>query len=375
MTDNEDSDPDVTADGTGDLDNASWLATPALEDENTAVESCSDYKRLHSPHTQSKINNNIIMITRNVGVSRYSLQLRHDNIVIFTDLNGTPCDTGAKLLEQIKLISHVKDITLASAKVNNIGKNKLSIIPIKENIANSTKLKTIYEAIGSLLSVVRELNLKSVSIAKTQCLNGILWPRIQKKLCNTFDSEKCCITICLNQILVPMLELREEILAECNSSPISRHKGVTKTYNKIRHKYHWPNLKKDIRGFIKNCKSCQLKKLVRVKSKERMILTDTPGAAFDKISVDMVGQLPETKSGNRYILKIQDALTKYFIATPLKTNTSIDIAEGLVYNVCNVFGAPRSILTDQGANFTSSLLKAIAKKYNLKQIRTTTFHP
>ncbi|XP_043488078.1 uncharacterized protein LOC122515007 [Polistes fuscatus] len=375
MTDNEDSDPDVTANGTDDLDNTSRLATPTLEDENTDSENSSDYERLYSPQTQPRTNNNLNMITKNVGVSRDSLQLRHDNIVIFTDLDGTPCDTGAKLLEQTKLIPHVKDLTLARAKVTNIGKHKLIIIPIKENIANSAKLETIYEAIGSLLSVVRELDLKSVSIAKTQSLDGILWPRIQKNLCNTFESENCCITICLNQILVPKLELREGILAECHSSPIGGHKGVTKTYNKIRHKYHWPNLKKDISDFIKNCTSCQLKKLVRVKSKEPMVLTDTPGAAFDKIAMDIVGPLPETKSGNRYILTIQDALTKYFIAIPLQTTTSIDIAEGLVHNVCNVFGAPRSILTDQGTNFTSSLLKAIAKQYNLKQIKTTAFHP
>ncbi|KAI4476059.1 hypothetical protein M0804_013901 [Polistes exclamans] len=85
MTDNKDSDPDVTADGTGDLDNASWLATPTLKDENTDVESSSDYERLYSPRARSNINNNIIKITENVGVPRDSLQLGHDNIVIFTD--------------------------------------------------------------------------------------------------------------------------------------------------------------------------------------------------------------------------------------------------------------------------------------------------
>ncbi|KAI4475834.1 hypothetical protein M0804_014052 [Polistes exclamans] len=95
MTDNEDSDPDVSAGGTGDLDNASWLATPTLEDENTDVEISSDYERLYFPRARSSINNNIIKITENVGISRDPQRLRHDNIAIFTDLNGTPCDTGA----------------------------------------------------------------------------------------------------------------------------------------------------------------------------------------------------------------------------------------------------------------------------------------
>lgn len=40
-----------------------------------------------------------------------------------------------------------------------------------------------------------------------------------------------------------------------------------------------------------------------------------------------------------------------------------------------IFRAPRAILTDQGSNFTSSLLKILARKYKIKQIRTTAFYP
>jgi hypothetical protein len=49
-----------------------------------------------------------------------------------------------------------------------------------------------------------------------------------------------------------------------------------------------------------------------------MVLTDTPGTAFDKVSMDIVRLLLTTESGNTYILTIQDLLTKYSIAVPLK---------------------------------------------------------
>jgi len=46
-------------------------------------------------------------------------------------------------------------------------------------------------------------------------------------------------------------------------------------------------MKRDIQNFIRDCRDCQIKKLIRVKPKEPMIIIDTPGAAFNKISMDI----------------------------------------------------------------------------------------
>jgi len=55
-----------------------------------------------------------------------------------------------------------------------------------------------------------------------------------------------------------------------------------------------------------------------------MVLSDIPGTAFDKISMDIVKPLPITESEYSYILTIQDLLTKYLVAVPLKQATSAD---------------------------------------------------
>jgi len=77
----------------------------------------------------------------------------------------------------------------------------------------------------------------------------------------------------------------------------------------------------------------QLKKIICIKTRQSMVLTDTPGIAFVKISMDIVGPFPTTESGHSYILTIQDFLTKYLVAVPLKQATSSEIAEALVENV------------------------------------------
>lgn len=58
-----------------------------------------------------------------------------------------------------------------------------------------------------------------------------------------------------------------------------------------------------------------------------MVLTDTPDATFDKVSMDIMGPLPATRSGNLYILTIQDLLSKYSLAIPLRQANTINIAE------------------------------------------------
>ena len=88
------------------------------------------------------------------------------------------------------------------------------------------------------------------------------------------------------------------LIEEAHSSAMEGHKEVSKTYNHIRQKYFWENMKLDIQKYIQMFLRCQLKKLVRVKTKNPMVITDTPGVALEKISMDIVGPLPETKTGN-----------------------------------------------------------------------------
>ena len=84
---------------------------------------------------------------------------------------------------------------------------------------------------------------------------------------------------------------RNQLMDEAHSSAIGGHKEVTKTYNRIRQRYYWQNMELDIQIYIQLCLQCQLKKLVWVKTKYPMIITDTPGTAFEEISMDIIGKL------------------------------------------------------------------------------------
>ena len=90
--------------------------------------------------------------------------------------------------------------------------------------------------------------------------------------------------------------------------------------------------------------------------------------------MDIVGPLPQTSTGHRYILVICDYATRYPEAMPLKDIMAETIAEQLVLLFSRV-GIPAEILTDQGTNFMSALLKELYQRLNIASIRTSPYHP
>ena len=143
-------------------------------------------------------------------------------------------------------------------------------------------------------------------------------------LSRIFRGGNVTITLCHGIIEVPPLEIRPKIIKEYYNSLIGGHKGITKTYRRMRERYTWPGLRDQITESIRGCKSCFEQKLVRARTREPMLITDTPAEPFDKVSLDIVGKLSTTPSGNCHILTMQDDFKKYCIAVPisnLKTTT------------------------------------------------------
>lgn len=98
------------------------------------------------------------------------------------------------------------------------------------------------------------------------------------------------------------------------------------------------------------------------------------GEPFQRIAMDVVGPLPRTNKGNRFILVISDYATRYPEAIPLRSVTAHNVAEVLV-DIFARHGIPEEILTDQGTNFTSALLGELYKLIGVRALRTSPYHP
>lgn len=313
----------------------------------------------------------------NIVVTEVQDNLLHhaDNHVIFIRMNGLPFDNGAWEYQKRNLLPKYENLTYARAHVKTNKNHVLISLPIKFDSHTQIEAQSLDSCLQSLLDVVRELELTSFCINKTNHFDDLPWHYVVKRIKAHLQDIRIRITICKNLVQTPGLDEREAIIKENHASAYGGHKGITKTYNRLRGNYYWNTMKQDIQNFIQKCRQCQLKKLTRVKTKQPMIITDTPGAAFDKISMDIMGPLPVTNNGSKYILTIQDLLTKYSVAVPLKEATSLSIADAFTKRFICIYGAPKALLTDQGANFLSSLMKNLTKKFNIQHYKTTAYHP
>jgi hypothetical protein len=118
-----------------------------------------------------------------------------------------------------------------------------------------------------------------------------------------------------------------------HESPIGGHIGMNRTYQRLKQYINWEGMKRDVEKFIRKCGNCQKNKLTQRHTRMPLMLTDTPSVVFEKCSVDIIGPLSASESGNRYILTVQDDLSKFLIAVPMRGQTAEEVSKVFVENV------------------------------------------
>ncbi len=170
------------------------------------------------------------------------------------------------------------------------------------------------------------------------------------------------------QIVLPK-QYRSEVIKLAHDIPLSGHLGREKTAKRILRRFYWPTLFRDVKQHCQTCEECQLHG-----AKAPMIPLPVIGEPFKRIAMDIVGPLPRTGRGNRFILVVSDYATRYPEAIPLRNITAPKIAEVLV-ELFSRYGIPEEILTDQGTNFTSKLFGELYRLIGVQAIRTSPYHP
>lgn len=95
---------------------------------------------------------------------------------------------------------------------------------------------------------------------------------------------------------------------------------------------------------------------------------------MDRLATDLLGPLPETPRGNKYVLVITDHFTKWVEAIAVPDQTAQTCAHYLLQVVCQ-FGCPFSILSDQGRCFESHLFQEFCHLLEIKKSRTSPRNP
>ena len=192
----------------------------------------------------------------------------------------------------------------------------------------------------------------------------------------------------IHQVVVPR-SMVIRLLMEFHDSPLAGHHGVAKTYEKLRERYYWVRMYTDVTNYVKSCDLC-LRRKSPPRSVKWPIRSMIPTAndkqsddidelvtymPFSEIVVDVLGPLTRTARRCKYIVVFMDRLTRWPEAFAVTNQRAKTIATLLMTEIIPRYGAPRTLLSDQGTNFLSKLCKKVYKLMKIHKLQTSAYFP
>jgi hypothetical protein len=183
----------------------------------------------------------------------------------------------------------------------------------------------------------------------------------------TSDEETRC------QLVVPESKQRE-ILHYFHDVPSAGHLCAEKTLQKIKQDYYWPGMKQDTQEYCKSCDQCASRKPSRQRNRAPLNQY-LSGEPMERVAIDILGPLPVTTNGNKYILVIVDHFTKWTESVALPNQTAETVAKAFVDEFVCRFGTPLQLHSDQGSNFESEVFAGMCSLLHIDKTRTTSMRP
>lgn len=96
-------------------------------------------------------------------------------------------------------------------------------------------------------------------------------------------------------VLVPRA-LRQELFPEVHGGVTSGHLGEKKTLSRLRQRFYWVGMQRDVQEWCRACDACCAKKGPARRTRAPLQLYQV-GAPMERVTVDIAGPLPVTTQG------------------------------------------------------------------------------
>ena len=155
---------------------------------------------------------------------------------------------------------------------------------------------------------------------------------------------------------IPWISRRKHGILRQHHNEIVGHMGVERTLSLlIENGHEWPNIREDVKNFIKNCPCCQKNDQKRSKSD----LSETFHSFFRRsYATDLYRSHRRSETDNKHIVVMVDSFSRYLFMFPIKEKTTYAVAKAIL-NAIGEFGAPKEIVSDRGPCFVGEILSQL----------------
>jgi Integrase core domain/Integrase zinc binding domain len=146
-------------------------------------------------------------------------------------------------------------------------------------------------------------------------------------------------------------------------------------YQNLSRKWYWPSLARDCAAIVRRCPTCAVRHLKRGPKRSAPMTVFPPGGALELIPMDVLGPLPTSRRGHKYIFAITDRFSKLKVAVPTADQTASTLALALVDRWITCYGIPIVVLTDNCSNFASKFMAVVTRMLGIKHVYTSSYGP
>jgi hypothetical protein len=251
-------------------------------------------------------------------------------------------------------------------------------VDINFESVNSVKLGELQRADSTLAAIFTDLRNQEMDKDAVNCYSvnnktGLLMRAVPVKTENREgDSGSFAKKSVPKQIVVPYC-LRAKLLDLAHSLPVHGHQSTKRMTQRLTQYFFWPHIYKDVKQYCASCDVCQKLHKSGKLSKAPMMTPPIVDKPFSRLSVDVMGPLPTTRSNNRFIIVIVDHCTRWAECYARPDHTAVTITR-CVADFMTRFGVADSVLHDLGADFTSEMFKVFLNYFGIDQFKCSVAH-
>jgi hypothetical protein len=178
---------------------------------------------------------------------------------------------------------------------------------------------------------------------------------------------------CGHKLKIPKPEERARLV---RSVHCLGHFGISKTTKLLKELFWWPRMYFDSKSCVTNCPECE-----RRKAPNKTDLANGPLNPFvasyprEVMAWDVMGPLPTSNRGNKYIVVVMDMFSRWVEMGPVKDIQAETLADFMWTRVISRYGPPVRIHSDRGTNLNATVIRKLYEIWGISKSTTVAYYP
>lgn len=176
----------------------------------------------------------------------------------------------------------------------------------------------------------------------------------------------------MRQALVVPSGLRSLALHNAHDVRVSGHQGVARTYKRLRGRYYWNTMLRDVKDYVSSCTTCASMKSSSLPPMGFMRPMPTSLVPFERVAIDKFGSIANASDGSKYVLIAIDFCTRFVVATTMSDGLAATAARFMKGIILDHY--PSVVQSDNCPEFAAEFAELL-RCAGIKHVHSTPRHP